>query len=104
LLTTVFPADPAKPKALELLYTLLVTVARIVSAAILSRGAHNTLQGLRFLRDYRTLVSHTLKRSAGIGPVGAPGQGPLDDKIADLADAFMILIVATGFLEVGCIT
>ena len=73
-------------------------MARIVSAAVLSRGEHNTAQGLRFLREYRTLVSHTFKRLAGVGRTVA--SEVLDDRIDELADAFMMLITTTGFLEV----
>jgi nuclear pore complex protein Nup205 len=41
------------------------------------------------------LISHTLKRSAGIGPV----ESGLENRIEDLADAFMVILTATGFLE-----
>ncbi|GAP86460.1 putative nuclear pore complex subunit [Rosellinia necatrix] len=91
--------DPADAKALEIHYLLLVKVARIISVAILSRGSHNILQGRRFLADHRILVTHVLKRSAGIGS-GAGKMGPvLAERIDDLAEAFMIMITATGFLE-----
>lgn len=69
-----------------------------MGAAVLSRGAHNVLQGRRFLTEHRMLVTHILKRSAGIGSM-APA---LENKIGDLAEAFMVLITATGFLEVCC--
>lgn len=78
-------------------YSLLAKVARIIGAAIVSRGSHNVLQGRRFLTDHRMLVSHTLKRSAGIGPV----ESGLEESIGDLADAFVVIITATGFLDVS---
>ncbi|KAK4443936.1 nucleoporin Nup186/Nup192/Nup205 [Podospora aff. communis PSN243] len=112
----VFAADPEleidarNTVALEKHYALLVSLARIVGAAVLARGAHNVLQGRRFLTQHRMLVVHTLKRSAGIGTVGngaqsggvvasGEAQAKLEDRIEELAEAFMLLITATGFLE-----
>ena len=45
------------------------------------------------------LVTHTLKRSAGIGGGGDVDQ-VLDDRVDELADGFMVLIATTGFIEV----
>ncbi|RDA91059.1 hypothetical protein CP533_3063 [Ophiocordyceps camponoti-saundersi (nom. inval.)] len=98
-----FAADPElqaradNPRALEQHYDLLAKVVRIIAAALVSRGNNSTAQGRRFLTDHRMLVTHTLKRSAGIGATQA--DGALEDRIADLADAFMVVIAATGFLE-----
>lgn len=125
----VFAADPeleirgGDVKALERHYGLLVTLARIVGAAVVARGAHNVVQGRRFLTQHRGLVLHALKRSAGIGAVGSGGnggqqsvfggrdsllgggdeeaRGRLEERIEELAEAFMLLIAATGFLEVS---
>jgi hypothetical protein len=44
------------------------------------------------------LVAHTLKRSAGIG-TGVEDVA-LEEKVEDLADALVVIIAATGFLEV----
>ncbi|KAK4165342.1 nucleoporin Nup186/Nup192/Nup205 [Cladorrhinum sp. PSN259] len=120
----VFAADPeleinpGNTGALEKHYGLLVALARIIGAAVLARGAHNVLQGRKFLTQHRMLVVHTLKRSAGIGTVGnglnggstitsinnryngnAEAQWKLEERIEELAEAFMLLISATGFLE-----
>lgn len=138
----VFAADPElqvdarDTRALEKHYRLLVALARIVGAAVLARGAHNVMQGRRFLTQHRMLVVHTLKRSAGIG-IGIGGgasagqwksnnkngaslfgdstvarggggggqddaeaQAALEERIDELAEAFMLLITATDFLEV----
>ncbi|PFH63238.1 hypothetical protein XA68_15872 [Ophiocordyceps unilateralis] len=98
-----FSADPElqtsaeNPRALEEHYDLLAKVVRVIAAALLSRGNHSTAQGRKFLTDHRMLVTHTLKRSVGIGANQA--DGGLEERIADLADAFMVVIVATGFLE-----
>jgi nuclear pore complex protein Nup205 len=45
------------------------------------------------------LVTHTLKRSAGIGS-GNADEG-LDQKIEELAEGLMVIIAATRFLEVS---
>ncbi|KAK5629673.1 hypothetical protein RRF57_005388 [Xylaria bambusicola] len=91
--------EPSDSKALGEHYVLLVKVARIIGVAIVSRGSHNILQGRRFLSDHRMLVTHVLKRSAGIG-TGAGKMDPvLAERIGDLAEAFMVIITATGFLE-----
>jgi nuclear pore complex protein Nup205 len=101
-----FAVDPelqvksSDARALEKHYLLLVKVARIIGVAIVSRGSHNILQGRRFLTDHRMLVTHVLKRSAGVG-TGAGEMDPmLAERIGDLAEAFMVMITATGFLEV----
>ncbi|KAI1126694.1 nucleoporin Nup186/Nup192/Nup205 [Nemania abortiva] len=91
--------DPSDAKALEEHYLLLVKVAQIISVAIVSRGSHNILQGRRFLADHRMLVTHVLKRSAGIGAGARDTDATLSERIGDLAEAFMIMIAATGFLE-----
>jgi nuclear pore complex protein Nup205 len=43
------------------------------------------------------LVVHVLKRNAGIG--GQPGSLELEESVEELAEALMVLITATGFLE-----
>jgi nuclear pore complex protein Nup205 len=45
------------------------------------------------------LVSHALKRSAGIG-AGKEDQR-LEERIEDLADALVVVIAATSFLDVS---
>ncbi|KAH8674111.1 nucleoporin Nup186/Nup192/Nup205 [Xylariales sp. PMI_506] len=106
-LSGLFAADPelqvdsADGKALENHYALLVKISRIIGAAIVSRSAHNVQQGRKFLSDHRMLVMHILKRSAGIGGGGVVGKLDvvLEDKIQDLAEAFMVIIMATDFIE-----
>ena len=97
-----FSADPelqlsdANPRSLAQHYDLLAKVTRIIGAALISRGSHNVVQGRKFLQDHRMLVSHTLKRSAGIG-----GDDGAEDGIEEVADGLMVIIAATGFLEVS---
>lgn len=90
---------PGNPHALEQHYDLLAKAVRIIGAALISRGSHNVLQGRKFLSDHRMLVAHVLKRSAGIG-TGAE-DAALEEKIEDLAEALVVVIAATGFLEVS---
>ncbi|PNP49771.1 hypothetical protein THARTR1_09539 [Trichoderma harzianum] len=98
-----FAADPelqidaANPRALEQHYDLLARVVRIIGAAILSRGNNNVTQGRKFLTDHRMLVSHALKRSAGIGTGNEDHR--LEERIEELADALVVVIAATSFLE-----
>lgn len=87
-------------RALEQHYDLLAKVVRVIGAALVSRGSHNVVQGRKFLTDHRMLVAHTLKRSAGIGG-GAEGGDALDERVDDLADALVVIIASTGFLEVS---
>ncbi|KAI1355644.1 nucleoporin Nup186/Nup192/Nup205 [Xylaria sp. FL0043] len=91
--------EPSDSKALERHYVLLVKVARIIGVAVVSRGSHNILQGRRFLADHRMLVMHVLKRSAGIGAGVGKMDPQLAERISDLAEAFMVMITATDFLE-----
>ncbi|KAK3902052.1 nucleoporin Nup186/Nup192/Nup205 [Staphylotrichum tortipilum] len=109
-LARVFAADPEllqvdnpnnSEEALEKHYALLVALARIVGAAVLARGEHNVVQARRFLVQHRGLVVHTLKRSAGIGVVGGGGGGraALEERVEELAEAWVLLVGATGFLE-----
>lgn len=120
--------DSSDMHTLALHYELLACVARIVATAIISRGEHNIAAGRNFLKTHRTLVLHVLKRSAGIGmpnksgvltPLIISGSAEgrktvsnydmvaeellkqLRENIADLAEAFMLLITATSFLDVS---
>ncbi|KAH7037690.1 nucleoporin Nup186/Nup192/Nup205 [Microdochium trichocladiopsis] len=88
------------PLALERHYALLVKVTRVLGAAIISRASHNLLQGRRFLTEHRMLVMHVLKRSVGIGS-GGTGQAErkLAQRIDELAEALLLIISATEFLE-----
>ncbi|KAH8910283.1 hypothetical protein BR93DRAFT_950194 [Coniochaeta sp. PMI_546] len=101
-----FAADPeleidaSDAAALEKHYGLLVRVTRVVAAAVLRQGSANVLQGRRFLSQSRGLVVHVLKRSVGIGGKGATSMD-LEERIEELAEAFMLLITATDFLDVS---
>lgn len=94
------------PLAIEKLYSLLLRMTRIIGAAVLARGPQSSVtQGpaRRFLTESRMLIVQVLKKSAGIGMggfgVAKPSQ-QLEENVEDLAEAFMVLITATGFLQV----
>lgn len=111
------PGAGGATAAMERHYALLVRVARVICAAVLTRGPQSSVaQGpaRRFLSEHRMLVVQTLKRSAGIGsgPAGANGSASvagggggretallLEEAVEELAESFMVLIAATGFLE-----
>ncbi|CAN8096727.1 unnamed protein product [Discula destructiva] len=106
-LSGVFQTDPdldinqGETLALEKLYSLLLRVARIIGAAVLASGSQSTAtQGpaRRFLTEHRMLIVHVLKKSAGIGH-GLKASLQLEESIEDLAEAFMVLITTTEFLE-----
>jgi nuclear pore complex protein Nup205 len=116
------PRSATATAALERHYALLVRVARVICAAVLTRGPQSSVaQGpaRRFLSEHRMLIVQTLKRSAGIGGNAGAGGGAgagagagggnknsnkeaarlLEDAVEELAESFIVLISATGFLE-----
>ena len=99
-----FTADPELQidtqhrSALEHHYHLLALVVRVIGAAILSRGSSNISQGRKFLSDHRMLITHVLKRCAGIG--GSSDDDSLAERLSELGDGLMVIMIATGFVEV----
>lgn len=103
-------SGPTDTHILEKHYSLLLRVTRVVGAAVLARGLQSQvtlIPARRFLTEYRTLIVQVLKKSAGISlhnvnvPGGAGAGSKLEENVDELADAFMVLITATGFLEVS---
>jgi len=91
--------DIEGPDAVRKHYSLLAAIMRVICAALLSRGAQNEQsleQGRRFLTENRLSILAVLKKSAGLvaGVV-------VSEQIEDLAEAFMLLVTFTGFLEVS---
>lgn len=92
--------DIEGPGAITKHYNLLTAVMRIICATVLSRGSQNQQtieQGRRFLSENRLSILAVLKKSAGLGDTHKVP----DQSIQDLADAFMLLISVTGFLDVS---
>ena len=89
------------PEALAKYYRLLLSIARVITLVVLSRGSQNqqTLDsGRMFLVENRALVVAVFKRQAKIGGVSFDDAGV---DIEELVDLFMLLIAMTDFLEVS---
>lgn len=74
---------------------------RVINASVLSRGQQNTqvmTQGRKFLSENRLTVTAVLKRSAKLGNVDSHIS---DDLVEELADAYVLLISLTKFLDVS---
>ena len=94
--------DIPGPNALNNHYNILVAIMRIVCAALLSRGTQNQQsleQGRRFLTENRLPILAVLKKSAGLG-----SGVKVTEAVDELADAFMLLVSFTEFLEVSLFT
>lgn len=92
--------DIEDPDAAGKLYELLVAIARVICAVVLSRGPQNeqTLeQARRFLAENRLSVLAVLKKSAGLG-VSTHGSMKSTE---ELADSYTLLMSVTGFIDVS---
>ena len=97
-------SDIDNPEALSKYYRLLLSIARVITAVVLSRGPQNeqTIESAKvFLTENRPLVVSVFKRQAKIGGVSFDDAGV---DIEDLVELFMLLITMTGFLDVGYAT
>ncbi len=89
------------PDALAKYYRLLLSIARVITSVVLSRGPQNeqTIESAKaFLVENRPLVVSMFKRQARIGGVSFDDAGV---DIEELVELFMLLITMTGFLDVG---
>ena len=89
------------PEALAKYYRLLLSIARVITSIVLSRGPQNeqTIESAKlFLTENRPLVVSMFKRQARIGGVSFDDAGV---DIEELVELFMLLISMTGFLDVG---
>ena len=89
------------PDALAKYYRLLLSIARVITSVVLSRGPENeqTIESAKaFLTENRPLVVSMFKRQARIGGVSFDDAGV---DIEDLVELFVLLIAMTGFLDVG---
>ena len=88
------------PDALSKYYKLLVSIVRIVTCIVLSRGSQNEQtkdQARSFLIENRATIVAVFKRQAKIGstmPVDASAD------VNELVELFTLLISMTDFLEV----
>ena len=89
------------PEALGKYYRLLLSLARVITAIVLSRGPQNeqTINSAReFLVENRPLVVSIFKRQAKIGGVTFDDEGV---DIEDLVELLVLLIAITNFLDVS---
>ena len=89
------------PEALGKYYRLLLSLARVITAIVLSRGPQNeqTINSVReFLVENRPLVVSIFKRQAKIGGVTFDDEGV---DIEDLVELLVLLIAITDFLDVS---
>ena len=89
------------PEALAKYYRLLLSIVRVITSVVISRGSQNeqTIESAKaFLMENRPLVVSMFKRQARIGGVSFDTAGV---DIEDLVELFMLLITMTGFLDVS---
>ena len=89
------------PEALSKYYRLLLSLTRVITAIVLSRGPQNeqTIDSARdFLVENRALVVSIFKRQARIGGVTFDNEGV---DIEDLVELLVLLIAITNFLDVS---
>ena len=89
------------PEALAKYYRLLLSIARVITSIVLSRGPQNeqSIESAKvFLTENRPLVVSMFKRQARIGGVSFDDAGV---DIEELVELFMLLIAMTNFLDVG---
>ena len=89
------------PEALAKYYRLLLSIARVITSIVLSRGSQNeqSIESARvFLTENRPLVVSIFKRQARIGGVSFDDAGV---DIEELVDLFLLLIWMTNFLDVS---
>lgn len=92
--------DIEDPDAAGKLYELLVAIARVICAVVLSRGPQNeqTLdQARKFLAENRLSVLTVLKKSAGLA---ASAHGSMKST-EELADSYTLLMSLSGFIDVS---
>ena len=95
------------PNALHKYYSLMLSILRVINAAVISRGKNDQtiFQAREFLKENRHSMVAIFKRSVGVG--GSASLGATNGKddvlledLADLVDCWTILVEATEFLQV----
>jgi nuclear pore complex protein Nup205 len=87
-------------KALKKYYDLMLSVLRVVNAAVIARGRQNdqtVFQAREFLKENRHSMVAIFKRSVNVGG-GQHAEAQQD--LVDLVDCWTVLVEVTGFLEV----
>ncbi|KAH3913258.1 hypothetical protein HBH56_113700 [Parastagonospora nodorum] len=86
-------------KALKKYYELMLSVLRVINAAVIARGRQNdqtVFQAREFLKDNRHNMVSIFKRSVN---VGAGQHMEVEQELVDLVDCWTVLVEVTGFLE-----
>ncbi|KAF1922872.1 uncharacterized protein M421DRAFT_426491 [Didymella exigua CBS 183.55] len=101
----IFAVDPDiglefdNPNALKKYYELMLSVLRVVNAAVIARGRQNdqmVFQAREFLKENRQSMVAVFKRSINVGG-GEKVEAQQD--LVDLVDCWTILVEVTRFLE-----
>lgn len=93
-------ADFEGPGATKLHYKLLVSLMRVINAAVIVRGPQNEqtmAQGRKFLSYNRNMVVEVFKQTAGL----RDNDPSIQEYVDQLAEAYVLLIAHTGFLDVS---
>jgi nuclear pore complex protein Nup205 len=102
----IFAVDPDiglefdDPKALKKYFELMLSVLRVINAAVIARGRQNdqtVFQAREFLKENRHSMVSIFKRSV---MVGGGRDGEVQGELGELVDCWTALVEVTGFLEV----
>jgi nuclear pore complex protein Nup205 len=103
----IFAVDPDiglefdDPNALRKYYELMLSVLRVINAAVIARGRQNdqtVFQAREFLKENRHSMVSIFKRSVNVG-VGMGEEVQQD--LVNLVDCWTVLVDVTGFLQVS---
>ncbi|KAF2678580.1 hypothetical protein K458DRAFT_435778 [Lentithecium fluviatile CBS 122367] len=103
----IFDIDPDiglefdNPNALKKYYELMLSVLRVINAAVIARGRQNdqtVFQAREFLKQSRHSMVSIFKRSINVG-AGLGQDERLVKDLVELVDCFTVLVDFTGFLE-----
>lgn len=89
------------PDALKRYYELLLSVVRVITSVVLSRGPQNdqTINQARiFLAENRAGIVAVFKRQAKIGGVV---EGDTGAELDELVEFYVLLMTMTNFLDVS---
>ncbi|KAH9871484.1 hypothetical protein IAQ61_005663 [Plenodomus lingam] len=110
--SNIFAVDPDiglefdGPDALRKYYELMLSVLRVINAAVIARGRQNdqtVYQAREFLKENRHSMVSVFKRSVHVGASQGASLmgvgGDLGEQLADLVDCWTVLVEVTGFLQ-----
>lgn len=103
----IFAVDPDiglefdNPNALKKYYELMLSMLRVINAAVIARGRQNdqtVFQAREFLKENRHSMVAVFKRSVN---VGGGDKVETQQDLVDLVDCWTVLVDITGFLQVS---